>query len=119
MSFTVTEEHVKAFLELAGRADWAPFIDAIDPNVKWVIVDPVADPSTSAGTYVCFFCLAREIISISNMTEPTRVDGKGRNPECDKIAGHFSYEVQCGRRRWPKGFRGGLFICYAKEWKAI
>jgi hypothetical protein len=28
-----------------------------------------------------------------NMTEPTRVDGKGRNPKCDKIAGHLSYEV--------------------------
>jgi hypothetical protein len=65
MSFTLTEEHIKAFLEPAGRGDWAPFIAAIDPNVKWVIVDPVADSSTSAGTYVCFFGLDCEIISIS------------------------------------------------------
>jgi len=65
MSFTLTEEHVKEILEPAGQGDWAPFIAAIDPNVKWIISDPVADPSTSAGTYVCFSCLVREIISIS------------------------------------------------------
>jgi hypothetical protein len=60
MSFTLTEEHVKSFLEPASRGDWAPFMVAIDPNVNWIIVNPVEDPSTSSGTYVCVFSLVQE-----------------------------------------------------------
>ena len=60
MSFNLTEEHVKSFLEPAGRGDWAPFMGAIDPNVNWVIVDPVEDPAISSGTYVCVFSLVQE-----------------------------------------------------------
>ena len=93
MSFTLTEEHVKAFLEPAGRGDCAPFIDAIDPNVKWVIVDPVADSSISAGTYVCPFGLFDEIIWSHENDGIYKRDGKGCNPKCGKITEHVGYEV--------------------------
>jgi len=63
MSFTLTEEHVKSFLEPAAQGDWAPFLAAIDPNVKWIITDPENNPSISSGTYVCFLCHVREKIS--------------------------------------------------------
>lgn len=53
MSFTLTKEHLDSFLGPAAKGDWNPFVDAIDPNVHWVVNDPVNDSTSLTGTYVC------------------------------------------------------------------
>ena len=38
-----------------AQGDWSLFGGAIDPQVHWVITNPVVDPVALTGTYVCLF----------------------------------------------------------------
>lgn len=52
MAFTLTTSHVKSIMDAAERGDWGPFVDAIDPDVKWTIGDEAKDPIRKTGIYV-------------------------------------------------------------------
>jgi hypothetical protein len=52
MPFTLTKEHILSFTEPAAHGDWTAFVGAIDPEVKWIIADPIHDTTSLSGTYV-------------------------------------------------------------------
>jgi len=52
MPFTLTKEHVHSLVDPTAEGDWTKFLDAIDPAVHWIVVDPIFDPESLAGTYV-------------------------------------------------------------------
>ncbi|KAG4438499.1 hypothetical protein IFR05_006022 [Cadophora sp. M221] len=51
MSFKLTEEHVRSFLNPASGGDWAPFLSAIDPDVVWTIGSPKEDMTCCTGVF--------------------------------------------------------------------
>jgi hypothetical protein len=52
MPFTLTKEYVQSLLGPAAHGDWTAFVDAIDPEVHWVVADPVYNNTSLSGTYV-------------------------------------------------------------------
>ncbi|KAK0109516.1 hypothetical protein ONS95_002205 [Cadophora gregata] len=51
MPFTLTEAHVRGFLDPASRGDWVPFVTAIDPNVRWTIGSLREDLTCCTGVF--------------------------------------------------------------------
>jgi hypothetical protein len=51
MPFTLTKEHVLSIVGPTEQAEWTSFLDAMDPNVHWVVADPVHDATSLSGTY--------------------------------------------------------------------
>ncbi|KAJ7176212.1 hypothetical protein C8R43DRAFT_914101 [Mycena crocata] len=49
--FTLTHDHVTDILDPASRDDWAPFVSAIDPDVRWVIGSEKKDSTRMTGVY--------------------------------------------------------------------
>ena len=52
MPFTLTEAHVRSFLDPASTGDWVPFVTAIDPNVRWTIANTREDMNCCTGVFV-------------------------------------------------------------------
>ena len=55
MSFQLTSEHAHSILDPASAGNWAPFLDALDPEVHWVIGSEEANPEAAIGVYVSLF----------------------------------------------------------------
>ncbi|KAH9203614.1 hypothetical protein DL95DRAFT_472217 [Leptodontidium sp. 2 PMI_412] len=51
MSFKLTEEHVRSFLDPASADDWAPFLSAIDADVVWTIGSLKEDLTCCTGVF--------------------------------------------------------------------
>ncbi|KAG4426021.1 hypothetical protein IFR04_000965 [Cadophora malorum] len=51
MPFTLTEAHVRSFLDPASTGDWVPFVTAIDPNVRWTIANTREDMNCCTGVF--------------------------------------------------------------------
>ncbi|KAJ7751743.1 hypothetical protein DFH07DRAFT_825989 [Mycena maculata] len=50
--FPLTHAHVSALLDPVSReSNWAPFVAAIDPNVRWVIASETKDATRKTGVY--------------------------------------------------------------------
>lgn len=52
MPFTLTKEYIDSILGPAAHGNWVPFVEAIDPNVHWIVNDPKYDSTSLTGTYV-------------------------------------------------------------------
>jgi hypothetical protein len=53
MTITLTDSHLRSFLDAASReGNWLPFINAIDPDVRWVIGSEKKDAIRKTGVYV-------------------------------------------------------------------
>jgi hypothetical protein len=52
MPFKLTEKHLLDFLTPCEDGEWGPFMDALDPQVRWWITDDEENPLTAAGVYV-------------------------------------------------------------------
>jgi hypothetical protein len=52
MPFTLTKEYFHSVAGPAAHGDWTAFIDAIDPEVHWIVADPAYDNTSLSGTYV-------------------------------------------------------------------
>ncbi|KAJ7892191.1 hypothetical protein B0H13DRAFT_2340286 [Mycena leptocephala] len=52
MTITLTDSHLRSFLDAASReGNWLPFINAIDPDVRWVIGSEKKDAIRKTGVY--------------------------------------------------------------------
>ncbi|KAJ6537368.1 hypothetical protein DFH09DRAFT_1178074 [Mycena vulgaris] len=50
--FTLTHAHVTALLDpVSPESNWAPFVDAIAPDVRWVIASEKKDAARKTGIY--------------------------------------------------------------------
>ncbi|KAJ7474187.1 hypothetical protein FB451DRAFT_1035362 [Mycena latifolia] len=50
--FTLTHAHVSSLLDPVSQdANWTPFVNAIDPDVRWVIACEKKDSGRSTGVY--------------------------------------------------------------------
>ncbi|KAH9217038.1 hypothetical protein DL95DRAFT_459558 [Leptodontidium sp. 2 PMI_412] len=49
MVFTLTPEHVREITTPIAGGDWSLFLDALDPEVRWMVVDSTHDPVSLAG----------------------------------------------------------------------
>lgn len=52
MAFTLTTEHFRSLIGPCAEGDRSKFVAAIDPEVHWIVCDPIDDPKSLAGTYV-------------------------------------------------------------------
>ncbi|KAJ6536956.1 hypothetical protein B0H19DRAFT_1079354 [Mycena capillaripes] len=50
-NFTLTREHLSAFLDPTSEGEWRPFFGAIDPDVRWVIGKEEKSPKNVTGVY--------------------------------------------------------------------
>jgi hypothetical protein len=51
--FTLTRQHISALLDPVSRSgDWASFLGAIDPDVRWIIGSETKDSVRMTGVYV-------------------------------------------------------------------
>ncbi|CZR58263.1 uncharacterized protein PAC_08154 [Phialocephala subalpina] len=51
MPFQLTPAHIEAIVGPAAYGEWKPFLDALDPNVNWMIGDHVSNEKQRTGTY--------------------------------------------------------------------
>ncbi|KAH7397610.1 hypothetical protein BKA64DRAFT_42623 [Cadophora sp. MPI-SDFR-AT-0126] len=51
MGFTLTPQYVKDILTPCAEGNWSAFLDAMDPEVHWMVVEPRRDPVSLAGIY--------------------------------------------------------------------
>jgi hypothetical protein len=82
MSFTLTLEHVKSFLDPASRGEWGPFLNAIDPEVNWFIGDDTYDPTTNTGVFVRS---AESLGLISNVLECPKLERQMQQASSSQI----------------------------------
>lgn len=54
MPFQISNEYVRGILDPVARGDMSGFLDAFDPEVHWMIADPVYDSTSLSGTYVSY-----------------------------------------------------------------
>ena len=52
MGFLLTTQHIKDILAPCAKGDWTAFLDAMDPDVHWMVVEPKKDPMSLSGIYV-------------------------------------------------------------------
>ena len=52
MSFKLTPDFVKGLVDQASGGDMGPLIEAIDPEVKWMISSTQKDSVSKTGIYV-------------------------------------------------------------------
>lgn len=53
MTFLLTKDVIASLFDPTAKGDWAPFLAAIDPDVRWIINDTVDNRKTMTGVYVC------------------------------------------------------------------
>lgn len=53
MPFTLTREYLDTIAAAAAKGDIQPFIDSIDPDVKWRIGGSEEKGTGREGVYVC------------------------------------------------------------------
>ncbi|KAJ7159228.1 hypothetical protein C8R43DRAFT_994221 [Mycena crocata] len=52
MAFTLTAEHVHSILDpVTEKFDFAPFMNAVDPSLRWIIGSEKKDPVRKTGVY--------------------------------------------------------------------
>ncbi|KAK0103711.1 hypothetical protein ONS95_005718 [Cadophora gregata] len=51
MGFLLTTKYVKDILTPCAEGNWSPLLNALDPEVHWMVVDPERNPLSQAGVY--------------------------------------------------------------------
>lgn len=62
MGFLLTTQHIKDILAPCAKGDWTVFLDAMDPDVHWMVVEPKKDPMSLSGIYVRSSSLSSSIL---------------------------------------------------------
>lgn len=58
MPFQLTPAHIQAVLGPTAQENWTPFLEALDPNVNWMVNDPTYNELSKAGTYVILLLIS-------------------------------------------------------------
>ncbi|KAJ7614362.1 hypothetical protein FB45DRAFT_758633 [Roridomyces roridus] len=51
MSFTLTPAHIASLLDPVKEGNFTPFMDAIDPDVHWILASETKDASRGTGVH--------------------------------------------------------------------
>jgi len=62
MGFLLTTQHIKDILAPCAKGEWTAFLEAMDPDVHWMVVEPKKDPMCLSGIYVGSSSLSSSIL---------------------------------------------------------